>query len=61
MAKQYDVVVIGAGIAGMTAAIYVKRAGKNVIVLDAKTYGGQIIQTMDISFRSLRLTGMKYP
>ncbi len=46
---NYDVVVIGAGIAGMTAAIYVKRAGKNVLALDSKTYGGQIIQTMEIA------------
>lgn len=47
--KQYDIVIIGGGIAGMTAGIYVRRAGRSVIVLDEKTYGGQIIQTMEIA------------
>ena len=47
--KKYDIVIVGAGVAGMTAAIYAKRAGKSVMVLDAKTYGGQIIQTFDVA------------
>ena len=41
--KIIDIVIIGAGIAGMTAAIYAKRAGKNVLVLEQKAYGGQIL------------------
>lgn len=45
----YDVIVIGAGIAGMTAAIYVRRAGKSVLVLEGKVYGGQIIQTLNVA------------
>ncbi|MBR2677921.1 MAG: thioredoxin-disulfide reductase [Bacilli bacterium] len=45
---MYDIIIIGAGPAGMTAAIYGKRALKNVLVLEAITYGGQIINTLDI-------------
>ena len=43
-----DIVIVGAGTAGMTAAIYAVRAGKTVQVLDAKGYGGQIVNTPDI-------------
>lgn len=45
----YDIIIIGAGIAGMTAAIYAKRAGKSVLILEEKMYGGQIIQTTKIA------------
>lgn len=45
---MYDIIVIGAGPAGMTAAIYARRASKTVLVLEAVTYGGQIINTPDI-------------
>ena len=45
---MYDIIVIGAGPAGLTSAIYGRRANKNVLVLEAKTYGGQIINTLDI-------------
>lgn len=45
---MYDIIIIGAGPAGLTAAIYAKRASKNVLVLEAKSYGGQIINTLDI-------------
>ncbi len=38
----YDVAVIGAGIAGMTAAIYARRAGKSVVVFEKESIGGQI-------------------
>ncbi len=47
--KVYDVIIVGAGIAGMTAAIYAKRANKTVLVLESKTYGGQIINTFNIA------------
>ena len=40
---MFDTIVIGAGPAGLTSALYLKRAGKNVLVLEGKTYGGQII------------------
>lgn len=45
---MYDIVIVGAGIAGLTAAIYGRRAGKSVLVLEGKTYGGQIINTFQI-------------
>lgn len=37
-----DIIVIGAGTAGMTAALYGLRAGKSVLLLEAETFGGQI-------------------
>ena len=43
-----DIIIIGAGPAGMTAAIYARRAAKSVLVLEALSYGGQIINTPDI-------------
>lgn len=45
----YDIIIIGAGIAGMTAAIYAKRAGKEVLILEEKIHGGQIINTFNIA------------
>ena len=45
---MYDIIIAGAGPAGMTAAIYARRASKKVLVLDGKSYGGQIINTLDI-------------
>lgn len=39
---MYDIVVIGAGPAGLTAAIYARRAGKTVLVLEKDTFGGQV-------------------
>ena len=48
MNKVYDIVIIGAGPAGLTAAIYGARARKKVLVLEANMYGGQIINTFDI-------------
>ena len=38
----YDTLIIGAGPAGLTAAIYLKRANKSVLVLEKETFGGQI-------------------
>ena len=40
--KMYDTIIIGGGPAGLTAAIYLKRACKNVLVLEKETFGGQI-------------------
>lgn len=42
---MYDIIIVGAGPAGLTAAIYGRRANKKVLVLEANTYGGQIITT----------------
>ena len=45
---MYDIIIIGAGPAGLTAAIYARRVSKTVLVLEALSYGGQIINTPDI-------------
>lgn len=42
---MYDIVIIGAGTAGLSAAIYGVRAGKKTLVLDGAFYGGQIVNT----------------
>ena len=44
----YDIIIIGAGTAGLSAAIYGVRAGKRVLVLEEKAYGGQIINTPEV-------------
>ncbi|MBQ7202300.1 thioredoxin-disulfide reductase [Candidatus Saccharibacteria bacterium] len=46
---MYDVAIIGAGMAGLTAAIYAARANKKVIVLEGKAPGGQIITTHKVA------------
>ncbi|EEI18488.1 Thioredoxin reductase [Lentilactobacillus hilgardii] len=48
MAKNYDVVVIGAGPGGMTAALYASRANLSVAMIDRGIYGGQMNNTAAI-------------
>jgi len=43
-----DVIIVGAGTAGLSAAIYAARAGKSVIVFEGKMYGGQIVNTPEV-------------
>ena len=38
----YDVIIAGAGPAGLTAALYAKRAGKTVLLIEKESFGGQI-------------------
>lgn len=45
---MYDIIVIGAGTAGLSAAIYGVRSGKKVVVLEGTMYGGQIVNTPDV-------------
>lgn len=45
---MYDIIIIGAGTAGLSAAIYGLRAGKTVLVLEEKSYGGQIVNTPEV-------------
>ena len=45
---EYDIIIIGAGIAGMTAGIYVARAGKSALVLEAGAVGGQIVTALRV-------------
>ena len=39
---MYDIIIIGAGPAGLTAALYARRADKSVLVIEKSTFGGQI-------------------
>lgn len=39
---MYDIIIIGAGPAGLTAAIYAMRADKNILLLEKENFGGQI-------------------
>ena len=39
---MYDIIIIGAGPAGLTAAIYARRAEKSVLLIEKATFGGQI-------------------
>ncbi len=42
---MYDIIIIGAGPAGLTAAIYARRAEKSVLVIEKDTFGGQITKS----------------
>lgn len=42
MKESFDIIIIGGGPAGLTAAIYARRAGKSVLVLEKASVGGQI-------------------
>ncbi|MBQ2824695.1 MAG: FAD-dependent oxidoreductase [Clostridia bacterium] len=39
---MYDIIIIGGGPAGLTAAVYARRAGKSALVLEKASFGGQI-------------------
>ena len=43
-----DIVIIGAGIAGITAAIYLKRANADFVVLEANSFGGQLMNLKEV-------------
>ena len=52
--KMTDIIIIGGGTAGMTAAVYAGRAGRSVKVLEQSIHGGQIINTSHVeNFRAL--------
>ena len=42
MAELYDIIVVGGGPAGLTAALYARRANKRVLIIEKETFGGQI-------------------
>lgn len=46
---MYDIIIIGCGPAGITAAIYALRAGKKVLILEQETIGGQAALTTIIA------------
>lgn len=39
---MYDIIIIGGGPSGLTAATYARRSGKNVLILEKAAFGGQI-------------------
>lgn len=45
---DYDIIIVGAGASGMTAAIYGVRSGKSILLIEEKMYGGQIINTPQV-------------
>src|SRR6056297_518612 len=49
MSKQYDLVIIGAGPAGLSAGLYGARSKMNVLILEREKRGGQIVTTSDIA------------
>lgn len=49
MLDIYDVAIIGGGPAGLTAAIYAKRAKLSVVVFESETYGGKLTKTFEIN------------
>lgn len=45
MQKRYDTIIIGAGIAGMTTAIYLKRENLDVLMIEKEMPGGQLVKS----------------
>ncbi len=45
---MYDILIIGAGPAGLSAAVYGQRAQKKTLLIDEKGYGGQIVNTPEV-------------
>ena len=43
MQKTYDIIIVGAGPAGLTSALYARRAGKTVLLIEKESFGGQIV------------------
>ncbi|MGM9582732.1 MAG: FAD-dependent oxidoreductase [Phascolarctobacterium sp.] len=46
--KHYDLIIIGGGAAGLTAAVYARRAGLKTLVLESFAPGGKLIKTFEL-------------
>ena len=59
---MYDIVIIGAGPAGLTAAVYAGRAEKSVLVVEKETFGGQITHSPKVENYpgTLRMSGNEF-
>ena len=52
---MYDLIIIGGGPAGLTAAVYARRAGLSTLILEITVCGGQIINSQNVeNFPSIR-------
>lgn len=60
--KLYDILVIGGGASGMSAALYALRSGKSVLVLEKETFGGQIANSPRVeNFPSIKeISGLDF-
>lgn len=48
MSNDYDIIIVGGGPAGLTAALYARRAGKTVLLLEKESFGGQIASSPNV-------------
>ncbi|MGL4953642.1 MAG: NAD(P)/FAD-dependent oxidoreductase, partial [Culicoidibacterales bacterium] len=48
METMYDLIIVGSGPAGMTAAIYASRSNIKTVILEAGAPGGKMLKTMEI-------------
>ena len=53
MYRIYDMIIIGAGPAGCTAALYAARAGLDTLIIEKMSAGGQMALTGDIDIHFL--------
>ena len=65
---KYDAIVVGGGIAGLTAAAYLAKAGKSVIIFEKQNKLGGLVQTFnrnqvyfDGGLRSIENSGIVFP
>ena len=55
--EEYNTIIIGSGIAGMSAAIYLRRAGIKTMIIESNMPGGQLnyASTIAVSYTHLTL------
>jgi len=62
MGKEFDVLIVGGGTAGLTAGMYAARAGKSTMIVEKEMFGGQITYTHQVdNFPAAQgLSGVEY-